>query len=88
LLWVFTRAFHAEYNIVAPGRTIRVLVFKSKGERKAVPNDILLIVPTIAILVHEQLCRLHDKDKRLSVGIIDCILTKGLSTISEGIPKG
>jgi hypothetical protein len=33
-------------------------------------------------------CRLHDKDKRLSVGIIDCILTKGLSTISEGIPKG
>ena len=33
-------------------------------------------------------CRLHDKDKRLSVGIIDCILTKGLSTISEGIPNG
>jgi len=31
---------------------------------------------------------LHDKDKRLSVGIIDCILTKGLSIISEGIPKG
>jgi len=39
-------------------------------------------------LLARRTCRLHDKDKRLSVGIIDCILTKGLSTISEGIPKG
>jgi acetyl esterase/lipase len=38
LPWVFTRAFHAEYITVAPGRTIRVLVFKSRNERQAARN--------------------------------------------------
>jgi acetyl esterase/lipase len=32
------RRLHAEYITVAPGRTIRVLVFKSKYERKAARN--------------------------------------------------
>jgi hypothetical protein len=41
----------------------------------------------LLIRVSANSCRLHGKDQR-SVGIIDCILTKGLSTISEGIPKG
>ncbi len=36
--WVFTRAFHAEYITVAPDRTVRVLVFKSKDECKAARN--------------------------------------------------
>jgi acetyl esterase/lipase len=38
LPWVFTRAFHAEYITVAPGRKIRVLVFERKDERKAARN--------------------------------------------------
>jgi hypothetical protein len=40
------------------------------------------------IFISLDLCRLHDQDQRISVGINDCILTSDLSIINEGIPRG